>query len=99
MLGSVTCHSRRSAPAPSISAASWRCFGTSRIAARKITIALPIPQRLSKVSDGLDQCGESNHSGPLIPIFDSSVFTGPVDGLNRNTNPSVAATVGASVGR
>ena len=58
MLGRVTYHSRRSAPAPSSSAASWRCLGTSRIAARKITIALPIPHRLSSVSDGLAQCGD-----------------------------------------
>ena len=29
----------------------------------------------------------------------TDVFTGPVAGLSRNTNPSVAATGGASVGR
>ena len=57
------------------------------------------PHRLSSVSDGFAQCGDWNHSGPVIPIFDSSVLTGPVPGLNRNTKPSVAATGGASVGR
>ncbi len=52
-------------------------------AARKISIALPIPHMPSSVSDGFDHAGESNHSGPWMPSFESSVLTGPVAGLRR----------------
>jgi hypothetical protein len=53
----------------------------------------------SSTSDGLAHSGESNHSGPSTPNQDSTSFTGPVAGLNRNTNAIVAATGGASAGR
>ena len=46
-------------------------------------IRLPIPQMPSRVSDGFDHEGDWNQSGPSIPILASSVFTGPVAGLNR----------------
>jgi hypothetical protein len=49
----------------------------------KMIIVFPMPQIPSRVSDGFDQPGDWNHSGPSIPIFERSVFTGPVAGLSR----------------
>ena len=83
IVGSVTKRSRCSAPAPSSSADSYRCRGTSSTAARKMIIVLPMPQSASSVSDGFDHCGESNQSGPWIPTFSRIVLTGPVAGLSR----------------
>src|SRR2546430_567200 len=60
------------------------------IAARKITIVLPTPQIASTTSDGFDQLGELNQSGPWIPKWPRIVLTGPVEGLGRKTKPSVA---------
>ncbi len=65
MVGKVTCRNRCHGPAPSIAAASYRLIGTSSNAARKITMVLPMPHMARSVSDGLDQLGELNHSGPL----------------------------------
>ena len=96
---SVTQRNRFSAPAPSSSADSYRCLGTSSSDARKMIIVLPIPHSASSTSAGFDHDGELNQSGPSIPTLPSSVFTGPVAGFSRNTKPSVAATGGASVGR
>src|SRR5919204_3354274 len=79
--GSVTQRMRCNGPAPSSCADSYRCCGTSSTAARKITIVLPTPQRASSTSDGFDQCGDWNQSGPWIPRCPRTVFTGPVAGL------------------
>ena len=46
-------------------------------------IVLPMPHMPRRVSDGFDQCGDWNQSGPSIPIQPRIVFTGPVAGLNR----------------
>src|SRR5215211_3878337 len=97
--GSVTQRKRFSAPAPSSSADSYRWRGTSSNAARKLIIVLPIPHSASSTRAGFDQSGELNQSGPSNPTLPSSVLAGPVAGFSRNTNPSVAATGGASVGR
>src|SRR2546421_11610113 len=59
----------------------------------------PTPHSASSTSDGLDHVGELNHSGPVMPRWPRIAFTGPVPGLNRYTNASVAATGGASAGR
>src|SRR5882724_3945924 len=77
IVGSVTYQSRRRAPAPSSSADSYRCLGTSSSAAMKMIIVLPTPHSPSSTSDGFDQDGSWNQSGPWMPIFDSTVFTGP----------------------
>ena len=74
-------------------------LGTSRTAARKMIIVAPTPQSPSRTSDGFDQLGELNQSGPSIPIFLSAMLTGPVAGFSRYTKPSAAATGGASAGK
>jgi len=61
--GSVTCQNRRHAPAPSISAASWRCSGTFCNAAKKISMAPPAPQRFISSMAGLHHVGEYNQPG------------------------------------
>ena len=83
IVGSVTKRSRERGPAPSSSADSYRCFGTSITAARKMIIVLPMPQIASSVSEGFDHSGESNQSGPWIPTLPRIVFTGPVAGFRR----------------
>ena len=83
IVGSVTQRSRWNALAPSSSADSCRCLGTSRIAARKMIIMLPTPHIASSVSDGFDQPGALNQSGPSIPSFSRPMLTGPVAGLSR----------------
>lgn len=98
MLGRVMYQSFCRPPAPSSSAASYWSFGTSSSAARKITMTSPIIQTPSSSSDGLDRDGSLNQSGPLIPKVFSSVFTGPVPGLKRNTKPTTDATGGTSAG-
>src|SRR2546421_5890173 len=75
--GNVMCRNRCHAVAPSIEAASYRCVGTSTSAARKMTIVLPMPHSASRVSDGLDQLGSLNHSGPSMPKTLRIRFTGP----------------------
>ena len=59
----------RTADAPSISAASYSWRGTSRTAARKMTIVLPTAQTLRMTSDGFDHAGSLNHSGPSMPTL------------------------------
>ena len=83
IVGSVTQRRRRNGPAPSSSADSYRCCGTSRTAARKMTIMFPTAHVASRTSDGLAQVGELNQSGPLMPTFPRTVLTGPVAGLKR----------------
>src|SRR2546427_6163488 len=97
--GRVTQRRLRRGPAPSRAADSYRCFGTSSTAARKMIIVAPTPQSPSRTSEGFDQLGELNQSGPLIPRCLSPMLTGPVAGFRRYTKPSAAATGGANAGR
>src|SRR3954447_1749942 len=100
IIGSVTCRHLWYREAPSMSAASYSCRGTSRSPARKITIASPIPHSPMIKIAGLDHVGLSNHSGVFfMPRPDRIWLIGPIAGLNRNTNASAAATAGARVGR
>ena len=46
-------------------------------------IVVPTPHRESKTSDGFDQVGEWNQSGPWIPRWPRMLFTGPVSGFSR----------------
>ena len=62
-------------------------------------IVVPTPQRPSITSGSFDQPGSLNQSGPSIPTQPRMTLTGPVEGLSRYTNPSVAATGGTSAGR
>ena len=41
----------------------------------------PTPHMPSKTSDGFDQLGDWNQSGPTMPRCFSRTFTGPVAGL------------------
>jgi hypothetical protein len=99
IVGNVTQRSRCNGPAPSSSADSYKCLGTSRMAARKMIMMFPTPHSPSITSEGFDQPGDWNHSGPSIPNCFSRMFTGPVAGLRMYTNARVAATGGASAGR
>jgi hypothetical protein len=45
-------------------------------AARKMTMVLPTIQKLSAISDGFDQCGSWNQSGPWMPSFGGSCSPG-----------------------
>src|SRR5262245_4476518 len=83
-----------------MSAASYSWRGTSSRPARQITIASPMPPRPTIKIAGLDQDGLENHKGVFfMPSPDKIWLMGPIEGLNRNTNASAAATAGASVGR
>src|SRR4051812_47049507 len=99
IVGSVILRNCMTGPAPSSCAASYRSLGTSRIAARMMIMISPEPHSVSSVSAGFDRAGSLNHSGPSTPNQPSTVFTGPVPGLNTKTNVSVAATGGTSDGR
>ena len=59
----------------------------------------PITQTPSSTSDGFDQAGSLNHSGPWMPKTLRIWLTGPVPGLNRNTNATTLATGGTRAGR
>ena len=50
------------------------------------------------VSAGFDQVGSLNQPGWGSPSLPSIELTGPVPGLSRKTNASVAATGGARYG-
>ena len=65
--GSVTQRNRLSAPAPSSSADSYRCLGTSSSDARKMIIVLPIPHSASSTSAGFDQLRRVEPQRPLDP--------------------------------
>src|SRR5262245_41103337 len=67
MFGSVMCQNRRAGPAPSKEADSYCSCGTSSNAARMMIISSPDPHSTNRVSDGLDNAGSLNHSGPSRP--------------------------------
>ena len=46
-------------------------------------MVVPTPQSPSITSDGFDQPGSLNQSGPSIPSQPRMTFTGPVEGLSR----------------
>ena len=43
----------------------------------------PTPHIASRVSEGFDQPGSLNQSGPSMPSLPSTVLTGPVAGFRR----------------
>ena len=64
----------------------------------KMTIRSPTPHTASMVRAGFDQVGSLNQPGSGSPSWPRIVLTGPVPGLSRKTNASVAATGGARYG-
>ena len=98
IIGRVTWRNRWRGPAPSRSAASYRCLGTSSMAARKMIIDWPTIHIAIRARPGLAQAGSRNHSGSGRCRKPSTALTGP-PGLSRNTNPRAAATSGTMVGR
>ena len=98
IIGSVMNRNRCNGPAPSMSAASYSCLGTSRSDARKMIIVLPMPHRPSRTRPGLENVGSWNHSGFGTWRKPRMWSIGPA-GFSRNTNPRAAATTGTIVGR
>ena len=73
----VMLRNERHFEAPSMDAASYRSAGTFFNAARKITTALPSPQRLISTMLGLIHAGSVNHCGPCRPTSASTLFSRP----------------------
>ena len=63
IIGRVTWRNCCQGLAPSISAASYSCLGTSSSEARKMIIVWPMPHRPIRTRPGLVQRGSTNHSG------------------------------------
>ena len=63
IIGSVTYRNLCHRPAPSMSAASYRCAGTSRRPARKMIIVCPTPHRPRNTSPHFEVDGSKNQSG------------------------------------